>query len=171
MPGTPGTYAVADWVSMDCMRLLTNMLEAASYANFTYQDEFKKDFQPGDTVRVKFPQEFVVTDGFGYNPQAINRQTSTVTIDEPLQIGFEWDSIEQALKLERTEEQIRKEYNEPAMAQFAQEFELRFMDFAFLNTSNVVGTLAAVPTAWSDPSTAPTSSTSGSSRLTWPTRA
>lgn len=149
MPGTPGSYAVADWVSLECLRLLTNMLEAASYANFSYQDEFKKDFAVGDTVRVKFPQEFTVIDGFDYVPQAINRQTTTVTIDQPMQVPFEWDSIEQALKLERSREQINKEYNEPAMAQLAQEMELRFMDFAFYNTPNVVGTLAAIPTAWS----------------------
>lgn len=149
MPSTPGTYAVADWVAMDCQRLLTNMLEASSYANFSYQDEFKKDFQPGDTVRVKFPQEFTVSDGFEYSAQAINRQTTTVSIDQPLQIGFEWDSIEQALKLERSQKQIQEEYNVPAMQQFAQEFETRFMDFCFYNISHVVGTLASVPTAWS----------------------
>ena len=148
MAGTPGSYAVADWVAMDCLRLLKNMLEMAGYANFTYQDEFKKDFQPGDTVRVKFPQEFLVADGFEYNAQAINRQTTTVTIDQPMQIGFEWDSIEEALKLERSQSQIQEEYFNPAMAQMAQEFELRFMDFAFFNTNNVVGTLASVPTSW-----------------------
>lgn len=149
MPGTPGSYAVADWVSLEAMRLLTNMLEMSSYANFTYQDEFKKDFAPGDTVRVKFPQEFVVTDGFEYTAQAINRRTTTVTIDEPMQIGFEWDSIEQALKLERSKKEIEEQYMQPAMAQLAQECELRYMDFAFFNTPNVVGTLASVPTAWS----------------------
>ncbi len=148
MAGTPGSYAVTDWVAMDCLRLLTNMLAMAGYANFTYQDEFKKDFQPGDTVRVKFPQEFVVTDTFEYTAQAINRQTTTLTVDQPMQIGFEWDSIEEALKLERTQEQIREEYNKPAMEQMAQEFELRFMDFAFFNANNVVGTLGAIPTSW-----------------------
>lgn len=148
MAGTPGSYAVADWVSLNCLRLLKNMLEMASYANFSYQDEFKKDYQPGDTVRVKFPQEFLVTDGFEYNAQAINRQTTSVTIDQPMQIAFEWDSIEQALKLERSQKQIQEEYFEPAMAQMAQEYELRFMDFAFFNTNNVVGTLASIPTSW-----------------------
>ena len=31
MAGTPGSYAVADWVAMDCLRLLKNMLEMAGY--------------------------------------------------------------------------------------------------------------------------------------------
>lgn len=148
MPGTPGSYAYADWVALDCMRLLENMLAMAGFANFGYQDQFDKEFAVGDTVRVKFPQEFVVTDGFDYNPQAINRQTTTIAVDQPMQISYEWDSIEQALKLERTMRQIQEEYNVPAMRQLASECELRFMDFAFFNTNNVVGTLAAVPTAW-----------------------
>ena len=124
MAGTPGSYAVADWVAMDCLRLLKNMLEMAGYANFAYQDEFKKDFQPGDTVRVKFPQEFLVTDGFEYNAQAINRQTTVVTIDQPMKIGFEWDSIEAHRKANDTpahdrlmDETIRK--YQSALSDFA----------------------------------------------------
>src|SRR5215831_15368382 len=146
--GLPGSYAVTDWVAMDALRLLKNMLEMAAYANFTYQDEFTRNFQPGDTVRVKFPQEFRVTDGFAYAAQGINRQVTTVTIDQPMQIAFEWDSIEEALKLERTEAQIRAEYLQPAMAQMAQEFETRFMDFAFFNCNNVVGSLTTIPSSW-----------------------
>lgn len=148
MAGAPGSYAFSDWVSMDLLRLLTNMLAMAGYANFGYQDEFKKEFAIGDTCRVKLPQEFTVTDGFDYNPQAINRQTTTVTIDQPMQISFQWDSIEQALKLERSRKEITENYNSPAMKQMASEFELRFMDFCFFQTNNVVGTLAAVPTSW-----------------------
>lgn len=149
MPGTPGSYAVADWVAMEALRLLTNSLEATSYANTTYQDEFKKSYAVGDTIRVKLPQEFTVIDGFDYAPEAINRQTTTVTIDQPMQVPFEWDSIEEALKLERSRDEINAQYNQPAMAQLAQEIETRFLDFAFLRTPNVVGTLAAIPTAWS----------------------
>lgn len=133
---------------MDLMRLLTNMLAMAGFANFGYQDEFKKNFAVGESVRVKFPQEFQVVDGFDYNPQAINRQTTSITIDQPLQIAYQWDSVEEALKLERGRKAITENYNRPAMAQMASEFELRFMDFAFYNTNNVVGTLAAVPTSW-----------------------
>ena len=65
-------------------------------------EQFKSDvpsFGPGDTVRVKYPQLWTVTDGFDYNPQAINRINTTITLDQPMQIGFEWDSIDEALML------------------------------------------------------------------------
>lgn len=149
-----GSYAVADWVGMECLRFLENMLAMAGYANYGYQDEFKKNFAVGDTVRIKFPQEFLVTDGFTYNPQGINRQTTTVSIDQPMQVAFEWDSIEEALRLERSEAEIRENYIQPAIGQLASEIELRYCDFMFFNTPNVVGALGAVPTTWATYATA-----------------
>ena len=148
------SFAIADWVGMECLRFLENMLMAAGYANFGYQDEFKKKFAVGDSVRIKMPQEFLVTDGFAYTPQAINRQVTTVNIDNPVQVSFEWDSIEEALELERSRDEISEQYLRPAIGQIAQEIETRFMEFAFLNTPNVVGTLGAIPTAWTTYATA-----------------
>lgn len=154
MPPVAGSYAVTDWVGMESLRLLKNMLAMAGYANYGYQDEFKKNFAVGDTVRIKFPQEYLVTDGFAYNPQGINRLTTNVTIDQPMQVGFGWDSIEEALELERSQEEVSEQYIQPAIAQLSSEIELRFMDFAFYNTPNVVGTLGAVPTTWTTYATA-----------------
>jgi hypothetical protein len=148
MAGTPGSFVFTDWVAPECLRLLENMLEMAGYANFSFNAEYDRDFAIGDTVRIKFPQEWVVTDGMEYNPQAINRNFTTATMDNWMQIGFEWDSLEKALKLERSKKEISEQYLNPAMVQMAQECELRFMDFAFFNTPNVVGSLAAIPTAW-----------------------
>lgn len=148
MAGTPGSYVFTDWVAPECERLLENMLEMAGYANFALNKNFDKDFAIGDTVRFKFPQEWIVTDGMEYNAQAINRQYGTATMDNWMQIGFEWDSLEKALKLERSKKEISEQYLNPAMVQMAQECELRFMDFAFYNCPNVVGSLAAVPTSW-----------------------
>lgn len=154
MPPVPGSFAVADWVGMEALRFLQNMLAMAGYADYGYQDEFKKNFAIGDTARIKLPQEYLVTDGFAYNPQGLNRQTTTITIDQPMQIGFGWDSIEEALSLERGKSEISEQYIQPAIGQLASEIELRFMNFAFFNCPNVVGTLGAVPTAWTTYATA-----------------
>ena len=154
MPPVAGSFATTDWVGMECLRFLENMLAAAGYANYGYQDEFKKKFAVGDTVRVKFPQEYLVTDGFAYNPQGINRLTTNITIDQPMQIGFGYDSIEEALELERSQDEISEQYIRPAVGQLASEIELRFMNYAFFNTPNVVGTLGAIPTAWTTYATA-----------------
>jgi hypothetical protein len=96
---------------------------------------------------VKYPQLFTVTDGQTYNPQAINRINTNITLDQWMQIGFEWDSLERALKLERSESEISKQYLMPAMRKMAQEAESRFSLFVFLNTNNVTGALGTTPTS------------------------
>lgn len=148
MAGVPGSYAVVDWVAPECVRLLTNKLKAASYANFSFQDEFKRSFAVGENVRVRYPQNWNVVEGFAYQPQAITNKTFNVTIAQPMQISWEQDSFELALRAQRSEEEIRRSYVDPAMVTLANEYERRFMDFAFYNTPNVRGTMAAVPTAW-----------------------
>lgn len=144
---TENSFVLNDWVAPDCLRLLQNMLALTSYANFGFEKEYEREFAVDETVRFKYPQLFTVTDGQDYTPQAIARQSGTITVDQWLQIAFEWDSMEAALKLERSEEEIRKQYNVPAMRKMAQEFESRFSRFAFYNTNNVVGALGTTPTA------------------------
>ena len=144
---TPGSFVFTDWVAPECLRLLTNMLAMTGYANWDYEKEFNREFAPGDTVRVKYPQLWTVTDGFDYEPQAINRINTTITLDQPMQIGFEWDSLEAALKLERAKEEISRQYIMPAMRKMASEAESRFSTFAFFNTNNVTGAIGTTPTA------------------------
>lgn len=136
-----------NWVSLEILRLLLNMLEVAEYFNRDWNKEFEKEFAPGSTVQVKFPQRFFVTDGMGYNPQAINRISTTVALDQWLQIGFEWDDYEKAVKLERSEEELRTNYFVPAAAAMAQEWDSRCAKFAYQNASNIQGILGTDPTS------------------------
>jgi hypothetical protein len=147
MAGVPGSYVFADWVAPECLRLLTNMLALTGYANWSYEKEFDREFAPGDTVRVKYPQQFTVVDGQTYQPQAINRINTSITVDQWMQIPFEWDGLEEALKLERSEEEIRRQYLIPAMRKLAQEAESRYSLFVFQNTNNIVGALGTTPTS------------------------
>src|SRR6185369_6970038 len=156
MPGVPGSYVFSDWVAPECLRLLTNMLAMCGYANWDYEKEFDREFAVGESVRVKYPQLFTVTDGQTYNPQAIQRINTTVTLDQWMQIGVEWDSLERALKLERSEAEISKQYLTPAMRKMAQEAESRFSLFVYLNTNNVVGALGTTPTSYQTYSAATT---------------
>jgi hypothetical protein len=142
------TFQVVDWLTAEGLRGLLNNLAIAQYFNTDYNKEFTRDFAVGETVRVKLPQQFVVTDGIGYQPQGINRIFTTVTCDQIFGIHFEWDSIEEALKLERGREAFKREYLDKAMAQLAQEIDSRAAWWAFQNTNNVVGALQTTPTTW-----------------------
>jgi len=139
------TFQVVDWLCQESLRLLINNLAVAPCFNTDYNDEFTKEFAVGETVRVPYPQNWLVTTGMGYQPQPINRLFTTVTVDQPFGIHFEYDSIEQALKLERGREKFKHEYLDKAMAQFAQEIDTRAVQFAMANTNNIVGALGTTP--------------------------
>jgi hypothetical protein len=141
------SFLNTNWVCMQILRLLLNKLEVAEYFNREYEKEFEREFAPGSLVTVKFPQRFTVTDGMGYNPQGIARISTTISLDQWMQIGFEWDDYERAVKLERSEEELRDNYWDPAAAAMAQETDSRCANFAYQNASSLTGVLGTDPTS------------------------
>lgn len=136
-----------NWVSMKILRLLINMLEVTEYFNRDWERDFHKEFAPGSSISVKFPQRFTVSDGMGYAPQPINRLSTPINLDQWLQIGFEWDDYEAAVKLERSEGELTENYFQPAAEAMAQEWDSRAALFAYQNASNLVGALGTDPTS------------------------
>lgn len=132
---------------MESLRILINKAQVAPFFNTEYNKEFTREFAVGETVRVKLPQRFLVRDGLGYSPQPIDRKYTTVTVDQIFGIDFEWDSVEKALRMERSMDSIRSEYIEPAMAQLANELDSRCALWAYQNTNNIVGALGTTPTS------------------------
>lgn len=136
-----------NWVSMEILRLLLNKLEVAEYFNRDWERDFEKEFAPGASITVKFPQRFTVADGMGYQPQGLNRVSTTVSLDQWIQCAFEWDDYERAVKLERSEEELRENYWDPAAAAMSQEFDNRCANFAHQNTSQLAGVLGTDSTS------------------------
>lgn len=143
------TGSIVDWVTNESLRILVNKLAVAEIFNTDYSKDFTQAFPVGEVVRVKLPQRFTVRNGLGYQPQAINRITTTVACDQVFGVDFEMDSVETALKVERGMDAIRREYIDPAMSQLAQEIDSRAAQWAYLNTNNIVGALGTNPTAMS----------------------
>lgn len=134
------------WVSMQILRLLLNKLVCCEYFNRGWEGDFKKEFAVGSSITVKFPQRFLVSDGMGYQPQGLARVSTTINLDQWIQIGFNWDDYEAAVYLERSEAELRSNYYEPAAAAMAQEYDNRCAQWAYQNTSSFVGTLGTDPT-------------------------
>jgi hypothetical protein len=141
------TFLNTSWVSMDILRLLLNKLVAAEYFNRSWEKDFKKEYAVGSQITVKFPSRPTVTHSMGYDPQSLDRVSTTISLDQWLQCSFEWDDYEAAVKLERTEEELRENYFEPAAAALAQDIDSICAKFAYQNTSNVVGALGIDPTS------------------------
>ncbi len=141
-------FKVVDWLTMDTLRILKNKRMLSQYFNTDNKDDFGKAFAVGATIRRKFPQRFTSVEGLPYQPQAINRRETSITIDQNIQVAFEWDSFEQALKLERGEAALRKEYSEPAADEIYQQIESRCALWATNHCNNFVGVLGTNPTAF-----------------------
>lgn len=135
------------WVSMKVLRLLLNKLVVAEYFNRSWQKDFDKEFAPGSQITVKFPQRFTVNNSMGYSPQGINRLQTPINLNQWLQVSFEWDDYEQAVKLERSEEELEEQYFEPAAAALAQSCDSTCALWAAQNASMTVGTLGTDPTS------------------------
>jgi hypothetical protein len=136
-----------NWVSMEILRLLLNKLVCAEYFNRSWERDFNKEFAPGSSIQVKFPQQFIPVDGMGFQPQGLERVYTTMNLDQWVQIGFEWDDYEAAVKLERSESELRENYWDPAAAAMGQEIDSRCAKFAYQNASNIVGVLGTDPTS------------------------
>ena len=132
---------------MEVLRNLTNSCIAAEYFNSGWEKDYEKEWAVGTTIQVKFPQQFTIRDGLGYDPQGINRISTTVSLDQPFGIDFQWDDYEAAVKAERSEEEIKEQYLEPAGVQLANEIDSRAILFAKNNISQIVGSLGTDPTS------------------------
>ncbi len=136
-----------NWVSLRVLWFLQNSLEVASMFNSSWESEFGKTFPVGSSVQVKQPQSWLVTDGLGYQPQGIARLATTINLDQIFGIHFEWDSYEKLVKMERSQEELEKQYLQPAGLQLAQEVDSRAALWGYQNASNVGGTLQTDSTA------------------------
>jgi hypothetical protein len=148
MPGLDNSFEVVDWMMQESLDILVNKNAIASMFNTEVQKEFEKDFAPGEIVRVKYPQEYLIRDGMQYSGQPLQRRHTTVNCNQVFGIDFDWDSFEKALRMERGEELLRREYIEPAMAQLNQEIESRSAFWAYQNASTLVGILGTDPTSF-----------------------
>jgi P22 coat protein - gene protein 5 len=140
------SWVNTSWVSLEILRLLVNRLVCTEYFNRSWEKDFNREFAPGSSIQIKFPQRMLSTNQMGYAPQGINRISTTVSLDTWIQVPFEWDDYERAVKLERSEEELRENYWMPAAARIAQDIDSYGANWGRLNTSNFVGVLGTDPT-------------------------
>jgi len=140
------SFQWTDAVAMECLDLILNKLSIASNFNTSFEKEFTKDYAVNDSVRIKKPQRWNIRNGLGYTPDPINRVFTTVDLNQPFGLDFEIDSVEKALRMERSMAEVSDQYLAPAMAQISQEIDSRAALFAYQNTNNFVGVLGTDPT-------------------------
>jgi hypothetical protein len=100
-----------------------------------------KAMKVGDSVMVRRPYRFLVSEGLDFQPQPLQDTVMPVKVDTPLQIGFSWDSIEKTLSLREASEL----YAKPAAIALAAEINKRAAKYCAQNTPNFVGIPGTLP--------------------------
>jgi len=133
---------------MKSLRRLKNRLNLLRFFNTEYAKDFKKSVPIGDTLQIPLPQRHTVTDGvdLGYDPQALLQLKSSVTIDRVSKSHFEWDDIEAKLYMSRNKQEIRDDFVNGPMDQFAAHMDAAAGVYAGNNANNIVGVLGTDPT-------------------------
>lgn len=126
---------------MKILWFFKNSYEVAAQFNSEWESEFGKSFPIGSSAEIKFPQQWLVTDGLAYQEQGISRIATNVNLDRIKGVHWGRDSYEKLVKMERSEKELDESYYYPAGQALAQKVDSDAADFARINSPNVVGTL------------------------------
>ena len=97
----------------------------------------------GDSVRVRLPQRWTVTDGQAFQQQNILDQTVTVTLTNQKGVHMGWSSSQGTTAVDR----VRERYVNPAADALANAADVLGLNSVYLSVYNAVGTLGTTPTA------------------------
>jgi len=137
---------VSDWLTLECLRLLKNELFIGGGFNSDFASQYTQEFAVGETIRVPLPWRPIGGEGMTYDPEPIDRRHYTITVDKVPHVHFEWNSVEQALRLTRGREAVSEQILKPAMQKMRQKIEQYAANWAAIHSPNVVGTLGTNPT-------------------------
>jgi len=146
----PNSFDVGDFLAREQLRVLTNKLVISESFNTAYNKVFTGPMAMGDTVRVPYPRQFLpgTQNNLGYEPQPIVDRATAVTIDQIAKVHFEYDVIEQALRMNDYEGALREDIITPSVNTMAQDIEDRCAVYAYQHTGNIVGILGTNPTTF-----------------------
>lgn len=136
------TIVNTDLVLMDVAMYFQNSLRGVGQFNREYSDEFANSGgKVGDTVRVRLPQLFEVSDGEALVVQNLLDRTVNVVLNRRRHVGFGWSSAQETTDLDA----IRERYVQPAAEHLAAAYDRVSLGDVYKSVYNSVGTLGTVP--------------------------
>lgn len=134
---------------MKGLSLLKNSMAVGPYFSTEYSGEYAQKFAIGKNLSIPLSQRYTVQrNDMVYNPQALDRPLTSMSVDQTATISIEWESIEKALDMERGESRVEELYLKPAIAYIRQAIESDLAQFAYRNANMVVGALGTNPTTY-----------------------
>jgi len=140
------------WVTKDTTLFWDNGLRLVGQFDRQWNKEWNnkpKGSQIGDTVQIRTPQRWTVTEGQALQQQAILNQTVPLTLNHQYNVGMGWSSIEDTLEIE----EVQDRYTRPAGVALANKTDAIAGQEVYKSIYNVVGTPGVPVTSnkvWTD---------------------
>lgn len=120
-----------------------NQLKFAGKITQEYSDEFlNKEFTPGDTVKVRMPVRWTVSEGQAYQEQSINETNVPVTVDKQYHVDMGFSTMQETLDIR----DIRERYIMPQTEALANQVDKYAYETTCLDVFSAVGTPGTTPT-------------------------
>lgn len=140
------------WVTKDTALFWDNSLKLVGNFDRQWNKEWNskpKGCNIGDTVQVRTPQRWTVTEGQALVQQPILNQTVPLTLNHQYNVGMGWSSIEDTLQIE----EVQDRYTMPAGVALANKTDAVAGQEVYASISNVIGSPGVPITAnkvWTD---------------------
>src|SRR6187399_213486 len=134
-----GNYIISPtWVTKDTALFWDNGLRLVGQFDRQWNKEWNnkpKGSQIGDTVQIRTPQRWTVTEGQALQLQSILNQTVPLTLNHQYNVGMGWSSIEDTLQIE----EVQDRYTMPAGVALANKTDAVAGAEVYQSIYNVVG--------------------------------
>lgn len=138
------TLVTPSWVTNETALRFMNSVKGVACFDRHYSDEFvQAGAKVGDSVRVRLPQRWQVTDGQAFQQQNILDQTVYVTLTNQKNVHMGWSSAQGTLEVDR----VRERYVVPAADALANAADVLAMASVYTSVWNAVGTIGTTPSA------------------------
>lgn len=147
------TFKVASVIAKEAIGILENNLVMGNKVHRAHENEFKSTvngYKKGDTITIRRPTDFTVTDGATMQTQEIIEGSTSLVIDKRKHVAFEVSSQDMTLKLS----DFRERVIEPAAIQLANQIDSDVMSL-YSSVPNWVGTAGQTVNSYADFAKAP----------------
>ena len=147
------TTLTADIIAKEAVMMLDNNLVAAKQVYRGYENEFDKKingYEVGDTISIRKPTDFTVTDGATMTTQDVVEGKTTIQINKRKHVAFKFTSQDLTLKIGELADRVMK----PAMIQLANQIDKDVLAL-YSSVPNWVGTPGQTVNAYTDFAKAP----------------
>lgn len=138
------TLVTPSWVTNEVAIGFMNSVKGVANFDRRYSDEFvQAGAKVGDSVRVRLPQRWEVTDGQAFQQQNILDQTVYVTLTNQKGVHMGWSSAQGTLEVDN----VRDRYIGPAADALANAADVLALASVYQSVYNAVGTIGTTPSA------------------------